>query len=492
MYDVFISHSGKDKTDFVEPLVNELIKYGRNVWYDKHSLNKGDKVQEEIINGINESVIFIAILSNRYFESNWANMELGILQSRHPSNLLPVIFPEAKKIIGQNYPFILNINYIEYAGSIKSIAQEINDSIIKKRQEQGLMYIEKTDLGSLIKKMFSYNNFTLDQIAIRLGKINKQLSNDLSSALIETVEMIELILNGIAQAESIYLPSDQPVIDFFLKIDFIGDNLKEHIKYLQNEKKTLTGNHHKIVIGQDDIYLIQFSIYSIVEWYMISYFKKPIIKPKKLVPVSPEEFTQEDIYEAYKIETLVLPPNLIASPDTDMEWFKYNPLTIIGARDIDTGKLVGFFTTLPVNDSIFEQIQKGDFDDTRFSSKDIRQYDMPGFYKLYLCSFCIHPAYNTSAAFKIIYTSFIDFLLVLACEHEIYISEIVADGVTMKGANLCEKIGMTKISSTVHNTTVYYASLIPPEYTTLKLNNPPGHKLIAYYERKYNEYKDIF
>lgn len=492
MFDIFISHSGKDKANFVEPLVNELIKYGRNVWYDKRSLNKGDKVQEEIINGINESVIFIAVLSNCYFESNWANMELGILQSRQAFNLLPVIFPEAKKIISQNYPFILNLNYIEYTGSIKSIAQEINDSVIKKRHERGLRYIEKTDLGSLIKKMYSYNNFTLDQIAIRLSRINKQLSNDLLSALIETGEMIELILNGTAQSESIYLPPNQPVTDFFLKIDFIGDNLKEHIKYLQNEKEILTKNYHKAAIGQDDLYLVQFSIYSIVEWYMISYFKKPIIKPKKLIPVSPEEFTPEDILEAYEIETLVLPPNLIASPDTDLEWFRYNPLTIIGVRDIDTGKLVGFFTTLPVSDSVFEQIQKGDFDDTCFSIEDIRQYDMPGFYKLYLCSFCIHPAYNTSAAFKIIYTSFIDFLLVLASEHEIYISEIVADGVTMKGANLCEKIGMKKISSTVHNTTVYYASLIPPEYTTLKLNNPPGHKLIAYYERKYNEYRDIF
>ena len=51
MFDIFISHSGKDKANFVEPLVNELIKYGRNVWYDKRSLDKGDKVQEEIING---------------------------------------------------------------------------------------------------------------------------------------------------------------------------------------------------------------------------------------------------------------------------------------------------------------------------------------------------------------------------------------------------------------------------------------------------------
>lgn len=492
MFDVFISHSGKDKIDFVEPLVNELNKYGRSVWYDKHNLNKGDKVREEIINGIKESVIFVAVLSNHYYESNWANMELGILQCQHADNFLPIIFPDAKEITSQKYPFILNYNYIENVGLVQSIAQEINTAVMKKRQERGLMYIEKTDLGSLTKKIHSYNNFTLDQIAIYLSRINKQLNNDILSALIVTKEMIELILKGIAQAENIYISPDKSIIDFFLKIDFISDNLKEHIRYLQNETEKLTRNCHSSVIEQDNLYLIQFSIYSITEWYMITYFKKPIIKPKRLIAVAPDDFSPEDIIEAYKIETLVLPPDLIASPDTDMEWFNYNPLTMIGARDIDTGKLIGFFTTLPVNDTIFEQIKKGDFDDTNFDIKDIRQYDMPGFYKLYLCSFCIHPAYNASAAFKIIYTSFIDFLMFLASEHEIYISEIVADGVTPKGANLCEKIGMSKLTSTVHNSTVYYASLIPPEYTTLKLNNPVGHKLMAYYERKYNEYRDIF
>lgn len=492
MFDVFISHSSADKIDFVEPLVNELSKLGRNVWYDKYNLSKGDKICEEIINGINESVIFIAVLSNNYFQSNWANMELGILQSQCADNLLPIIYSDAREIISKRYPFVLNYNYIENISSIEDIAQEINFTVMKKRQERGLIYIEKTDLGSLAKTMYSYSNFTLDQIAICLNKINKQLNNYMLSALMETKKAIELILKGVAQFEGIYCSTDSSIIEFFLGIEFISDNLKEHIRFLQNEIRKLTQDSHKGVIEQDDLYLIQFSIYSISEWYMITYFKKPILKPKKLISVAPEEFSAEDILETYEIEKLVLPSDLIASPVTDMEWFNYNPLTMIGARDIDTGKIIGFFTTLPVSDATFEKIKKGNFDDTTFGVEDIRQYDMPGFYKLYLCSFCIHPAYNTSTAFKIIYTSFIDFLLVLASEHEIYISEIVADGVTPKGANLCEKIGMSKLTSTVHNSTVYYALLIPPEYATLKLNNPVGHKLITYYEKKYNEYRNIF
>lgn len=71
MFDVFISHSGKDKELFVEPLVKDLNKMGLNVWYDKNSIQSGEKVRDSIINGIKESLIFLAILSPNYFHSNW-------------------------------------------------------------------------------------------------------------------------------------------------------------------------------------------------------------------------------------------------------------------------------------------------------------------------------------------------------------------------------------------------------------------------------------
>lgn len=52
----------------------------------------------------------------------------------------------------------------------------------------------------------------------------------------------------------------------------------------------------------------------------------PILKPKKIIPVRPEEFTENDILESYEIEKLVIPVELIACPGTDKEWFDYNPL----------------------------------------------------------------------------------------------------------------------------------------------------------------------
>ena len=47
-------------------------------------------------------------------------------------------------------------------------------------------------------------------------------------------------------------------------------------------------------------------------------------------------------------------------------------------------------------------------------------------------------------------------------------------------------------TTSIHNSRIYEASLIPPSFSTLKLNNKAGHQLLSYYERMYAEYKDIF
>lgn len=495
VFDIFISHSSLDKSCFVEPLVDELNKLGLQVWYDKYSIHKGDKIKDSIIKGIAESVVFLAVLSKNYYTSNWSNMELGILQANNPGNLLPIIFPNIKKQTGQKYPFILEHNYIEVDSEkeIKEIALELKEVVAGKKQESGLLHIEKTNMVNLVKELHSYNSFALDQLAIHLNCFLKKIYSDRLTAINEVKLMIEYLLHNVSSAENIFISSNASIFETFLNMEFLSQNLKEHLKYLnQFIHKFLYEECAVNTLEQEEMYLLQFSIYSIVEWYMITYFKKPILKSKKIIPVRPEEFTENDILESYEIEKLVLPAELIASPGTDKEWFDYNPLTNIGARDTDSGKLIGFFTSLPVGDELYEKIKSGEFDDTTIPVSDIRQYDMPGFYKLYLCSFCIHPAYNTTNAFRIIYSNFIDFLLNLASEHEIFISDIIADGVTQKGANLCESIGMTKVAKSIHNSDVYEACLIPPSLTTIKLNNRIGQQLLAYYKQMYNNYKEIF
>ena len=493
MFDVFISHSSLDKKDIVNPLVDQLTKKGLKIWYDKTDIAKGDIIKDEIITGINESVVFIAVITNNFFESNWASLELGILQAISPNNLIPLISKDSKNFACQRYPFLFDHNYIEIDYPIQSIVEEINISVIRKKQEYGLWHINKTNLKSLTKEMRLYNDFKLDQLAIHINSLISKINKNIHASIVEINVIIESILKDVAYREKICLHNEKPLIDTFLDVDFISINLKEHIKFLKSvcQEDVIRLNRLDRFV-QTELYLIQFSIFSIAEWYMLSYFKKPILSEKTIISVAPEEFTQDDVLQSYEIEKLVLPPDLIAEPSVVETWNKHNPLTFIGARDAHTGKLVGFFNTLPISDELYNEILSGNFDDTQIDVKHIKQYDLPGFYKLYLCSFCIHPAYNSTSAFKTIYNSFIDFLLNLAVQREIFISDIVADGVTQKGESLCESIGMSKTKNTNHNSFVYSARLIPPEFSTLKLNNIIGRRLIVYYEHIYNEYKELF
>ncbi len=492
MYDIFISHSSKDKACVVEPLVKLLEAQGLAVWYDKNSIYKGDRIRESILSGINESIIYLAVISDNFFQSNWASLELGILQTTTPDNFLPLFCNGVQDKTAKTYPFILDYNYIELSTNIETTAAELNHIVTQKKQDRGFWHINKTNLKHLIREIHSYNDFSLDQIAIHLSTVTKRLEANYRNTLEDIIGLLHEILKGVAFRENIYIPPQASLISLFLDMDFLSHNLKEHIRFLQSINRDALSHYDNWNLSQENRYLIQLSVYSIIEWYILSYYKKPSISNKTVLPVAPEEFTYDDIIESYRIEQLVLPPTLIASAETTFEWFQYNPLTIIGAKDATTGKLIGFFNTLPVTDVLFEQIKSGDFDDTKFSLDQIRQYDMPGFYKLYLSSFCIHPAYNTTTAFKIIYTSFVDFLLNMATEREIFISDIIADGVTLKGSSLCESIGMNRLKLTTHNSNLYHATLIPPEVTTLKLNNLVGRRLISYYIKIYSEYKDLF
>jgi hypothetical protein len=200
-----------------------------------------------------------------------------------------------------------------------------------------------------------------------------------------------------------------------------------------------------------------------------------------IIPALPSGITKEDIIESYNIEKSVFSSEFVALPEMVQSWFEHNDKTILGSRDKNTGKLIGFFNTLPVTDELFDTISKGDFDDTIVNLRDIRKYDKPGLYKLYFSSICVHPKYNTTIAFKVMFDYFIEMMMELARDNDIFISDIIAHGITTKGRFLCESIGMQKHCNSIHNTPIYTARLMPPDETTLKPRNRHIKRLISYY-----------
>lgn len=92
-YDVFLSHSAKDK-DIVRPLAERLRADGLRVWpgvfEDDWILKPGDSgiadQRAKIEAGLEQSRVLVLCMSAQAFGSDWAQLEAGTFRFRDPLN----------------------------------------------------------------------------------------------------------------------------------------------------------------------------------------------------------------------------------------------------------------------------------------------------------------------------------------------------------------------------------------------------------------------
>ncbi len=84
-YDVFLSHSSKDKA-VVRPIAERLRDDGLRVWFDEWEIKPGDSVPAKIEEGLEHSRVLILCMSSAAFGSDWAELESGTFRFRDPLN----------------------------------------------------------------------------------------------------------------------------------------------------------------------------------------------------------------------------------------------------------------------------------------------------------------------------------------------------------------------------------------------------------------------
>jgi hypothetical protein len=75
-YDVFLSHSSKDKA-VVRELAGRLKKDGVRVWLDEEQIKPGDSIPAKIEEGLEHSRVLVLCMSANAFGSDWAQLEAG-------------------------------------------------------------------------------------------------------------------------------------------------------------------------------------------------------------------------------------------------------------------------------------------------------------------------------------------------------------------------------------------------------------------------------
>lgn len=73
-YDVFLSHSAKDR-EFTMRLASDLAEAGLRVWLDQWNIKPGDSFAEAIDHAIRDSRFLLIVMSPNYFQSAWTKQE---------------------------------------------------------------------------------------------------------------------------------------------------------------------------------------------------------------------------------------------------------------------------------------------------------------------------------------------------------------------------------------------------------------------------------
>lgn len=490
MIDVFISHSSKDKDSLVRNFARQLRTLRLDVWVDEDVILCGDNILEEIKKGIENSACIALILTPAFFESNWTSLELGLANSNDSYSIIPLLAGIPIEKIAQKYPFLLAKKYIvldrtDLSSAAMQLAETVKQVKDRRRNENPL------DYQNAVRKLNNFDTPGTNAVSILITEYAQICKISISAGISHAKKIGTTVIDDIYAR--VKHPSDPNGSDWKNKIDLllkrnagVNQNIIEHLnalmsvpasKYFANE--------------QDQKRLIDLSLVAVLNWYT-SYISSILWKGRKddhYEVILPGEMSYQDFVDMYEIDTLVLRPDLIALPDITFEWYQYNIYTHIAVRSVNTGRVAGYFALLPVTDELYTKIRSGNFKDNNLSTDGIRQYDMADFYKLYVAAICIHPKHQNTTAFNRLYHALIEMMYELATEREIYITDIITEASTKQGEKLCKILGLKKLMDTHLDTELYTASLLPP---SLRLNSLFGHKLIKFYQAKYDEMRDLF
>jgi hypothetical protein len=84
-YDVFLSHSSKDKA-VVRAVAEKLCEDGIRVWLDDWEVHAGDSIPAKVEDGLENSRVLVLCMSANAFGSDWAQLESHTFRFRDPLN----------------------------------------------------------------------------------------------------------------------------------------------------------------------------------------------------------------------------------------------------------------------------------------------------------------------------------------------------------------------------------------------------------------------
>ena len=134
-YDVFLSHSSKDKTK-VQKIAERLNKDGINVWFDEWQLKPGVSIPANIEEGLENSRTLALFMSENSFGSDWAQLEAGTFRFRDPLNknrrFIPVRLDQSEIKGSLQQFFYIDLTVTDLTPEYNKLLEACKPTIIKK------------------------------------------------------------------------------------------------------------------------------------------------------------------------------------------------------------------------------------------------------------------------------------------------------------------------------------------------------------------------
>ena len=437
MSDVFIINLDSEENNELLLLAQALQEQSIKTdvaWFD---LQKNFQTEEGLLSKLKTCFVLVLFVTEKFIESF-----LKIFtNTNNPQPVLPILHNIDGDQITKKYPLLADYNYI----TSNDIKKEID--ILTKEISVTVDYAKtleaRQQLLLLSQNLYKLNISGLNDLAIQL--YDTSLLENIEDIILNCQAIVRKVLFDIAKKHNIYTGDD--MLQNIIKSRVLGDMELIAVQILGADIAVQNLNQINIIHFVRGLNTLSF-------WYAGNYFKTSIFRHKNIETVKQNQLSHADLIEIYNIETLVYSKEIAGKEDATSIVLECNPHSVAAARDTDTGQIIAFVCAYPITQKFYNELISGKFNDTHITSEDIASYNQAGNYKLYISSFCVHPQYIRTKAFGVVYTSFLQIIEELALQG-IFISEMLADTATKKGALLCRSLGMKKSIATDHGTVLY-------------------------------------
>ncbi|WP_342042588.1 TIR domain-containing protein [Bacillus sp. OTU2372] len=267
---VFLSHSSKDKTFYIENVVKNLTKLiGPDKFvYDAKTFEEGEETSQEISKWLENTEIFVLFISDTALNSPWVKKEIleakDLFDNSDLKKIYPIIIDEKITHEDKRIPDWMREKYnIRYISRSAVAARKIHNKYIELIWEKNPKIKEKNTF-------FAGRNDLIDNIEERMDSFDKPIPTSLIASGLNEIGRRSLLRRSLIKSsimiESYFMPTivldaHQSIEDLILLLDDLGyetDNSLDQplMKLSQDDKVEIAFKLIKEMKNSKDILLI--------------------------------------------------------------------------------------------------------------------------------------------------------------------------------------------------------------------------------------------